>query len=203
MSNFRRRLMMSIKKKEYTELEYIESTGTQYIDTEIVPIISDTIKPIIRIECSINDVSFLQRIFGVSGLYNVYFQFFNNVNQLGIQAYNTINYTSLTQNTDKHAYIFDFKNKKAYQDEKEKYLLYLNGNLNMPLYLFARNKNGKADAYFSGRIYSFNYNDGTQCKNLIPVLDKNNVACMYDKVNKEFYYNQGTGKFIAGPKKEV
>ena len=35
MSNFRRRLMMSIKKSklpgDYTELEYIESTGTQYI----------------------------------------------------------------------------------------------------------------------------------------------------------------------------
>ena len=41
MSNFRRRLMMSIKKSKlpsgYTELEYLESTGTQYIDTGIIP----------------------------------------------------------------------------------------------------------------------------------------------------------------------
>ena len=36
MSNFRRRLMMSIKKQnEYTELNYIEGTGTQYINTEV------------------------------------------------------------------------------------------------------------------------------------------------------------------------
>ena len=36
MSNFRRRLMMNLKNKEYTKLEYIGSTGTQYIDTEYV-----------------------------------------------------------------------------------------------------------------------------------------------------------------------
>lgn len=30
--------MMSIKKEnEYTELKYIESTGTQYFDTDIIP----------------------------------------------------------------------------------------------------------------------------------------------------------------------
>ena len=37
MSNFRRRLMMNIKKKEkYTQLEYIEKNGfTQYIPKQI------------------------------------------------------------------------------------------------------------------------------------------------------------------------
>lgn len=35
---------------------------------------------------------------------------------------------------------------------------------------------------------------------LIPVLDKDNVACMYDKVSGEFFYNQGTGEFIVGYK---
>lgn len=38
MSNFRRRLMMSVKKQdEYTELKYLASNGTQYIDTEFKP----------------------------------------------------------------------------------------------------------------------------------------------------------------------
>lgn len=204
MSNFRRRLMMSLKKKkkfdDFQELEYIESTGTQYIDTGIFPIVSDKIKPIINIECSINDISYPQRIFGSSGTYDKYFQFFNNVNQLGIQAYNTSNYTIFTQNTDKHAYIFDFKNDKAYQDDKEKKLSYLNGNLNNPLYLFARNNNGKTDNYFSGRIYYFKYNDGTQYKKLIPCYRKSDGEIgMYDLVNDKFYTNRGTGSFIKGP----
>jgi hypothetical protein len=29
----------------------------------------------------------------------------------------------------------------------------------------------------------------------IPVLDWNDVACLYDKVTDELYYNQGTGEF--------
>ncbi len=38
MSSFRRRLMMSVKKQdEYTELKYLASNGTQYIDTEFKP----------------------------------------------------------------------------------------------------------------------------------------------------------------------
>ena len=38
MSNFRRRLIMSVKKEdEYTELKYLRSTGTQYIDTDFKP----------------------------------------------------------------------------------------------------------------------------------------------------------------------
>ena len=36
MSNFRRRLMMNFEKK-YTPVKYLESTGTQYIDTGVVP----------------------------------------------------------------------------------------------------------------------------------------------------------------------
>lgn len=30
---------------------------------------------------------------------------------------------------------------------------------------------------------------------LIPVLDQNNIPCMYDKVSDQFFYNQGTGTF--------
>ena len=34
---------------------------------------------------------------------------------------------------------------------------------------------------------------------LIPVLDKDGIPCMYDLVEHKFYYNAGTGDFIAGP----
>lgn len=32
----------------------------------------------------------------------------------------------------------------------------------------------------------------------IPVLDSNNIPCLYDKVSKQFFYNQGTGEFSYG-----
>ena len=31
-----------------------------------------------------------------------------------------------------------------------------------------------------------------------PCIDENGVVCLYDKVNKEYVYNSGTGEFIGG-----
>lgn len=51
------------------------------------------------------------------------------------------------------------------------------------------------------KIYYFKIydKDGNILKNMIPVLDKDNVACLYDTIENEFMYNNGTGFFIAGP----
>ena len=50
------------------------------------------------------------------------------------------------------------------------------------------------------RIYSFKiYDNGTLIRDMIPVKDLSGVACMYDKVSGQFFYNAGTGNFIAGP----
>lgn len=49
------------------------------------------------------------------------------------------------------------------------------------------------------RIYSAQImQGGVLVRDFIPVLDEAGVACMYDKVSKEYFYNQGTGSFIAG-----
>lgn len=42
--------------------------------------------------------------------------------------------------------------------------------------------------------------NGELAIDLIPVVDNDGVVCMYDKVSGEFFYNQGTGDFIAGYK---
>ena len=53
---------------------------------------------------------------------------------------------------------------------------------------------------FVGRIYNFWLSiDGVLRYDMIPVLDGNDTPCLYDKVTKQFFYNQGTGQFIAGP----
>ena len=63
-----------------------------------------------------------------------------------------------------------------------------------------KNMNNQKSEYFIGKVYDFKLSvDNVLIYNLIPVLDKNNVPCMYDKVTKQFFYNQGTGNFIAGP----
>lgn len=51
-----------------------------------------------------------------------------------------------------------------------------------------------------GRFYaSWATQDGVYKYDFIPVLDPNGTPCMYDKVSHKFFYNSGTGDFIAGP----
>ena len=43
------------------------------------------------------------------------------------------------------------------------------------------------------------YVNGVLVRDFIPVLDWRDVACMYDKVSGKLFYNAGTGEFVAGP----
>jgi hypothetical protein len=203
MSTRRRLLMaMCLKKprlpREFQEVEYLESTGTQYIDTGIIPKISDDTKPIIKIKCKLNNISSVQRIFGVKNNDEIYFQFFNNINKLGIQIYNDITY--FHQDTNVHKYIFDIQNEVAYQDSISQQLSFGFGNSNYTLYLFARNSTGTPNNIMSGKIFSFEYyNNDILVRDFVPCYRKSdNVAGLYDLANGVFYTNAGTGQFIVG-----
>lgn len=53
--------------------------------------------------------------------------------------------------------------------------------------------------FSKGKFYYVKIYDGSNLiKDYIPCLDKNGVACMYDKVSKQYAYNSGTGEFIGG-----
>ena len=50
------------------------------------------------------------------------------------------------------------------------------------------------------KLYSFKiYDDDILIGNFIPVKDENDVVCLYDKVSATYFYNLGTGTFVAGP----
>lgn len=52
----------------------------------------------------------------------------------------------------------------------------------------------------STKIYAAKlYDNDILVRDFIPVLDGKGTPCMYDKVEEKFYYNAGTGQFIAGP----
>ena len=54
--------------------------------------------------------------------------------------------------------------------------------------------------FSKAKIYSAKiYDNDVLVRDFIPVLDKNGTPCMYDLVEHKFYYNAGTGQFIAGP----
>lgn len=54
-------------------------------------------------------------------------------------------------------------------------------------------------AAWVGAIYSCQiYDNGTLIRDFVPAIDSNGEVCLYDKVNEKYYYNAGTGKFIGG-----
>ena len=59
-----------------------------------------------------------------------------------------------------------------------------------------------ADNWSKMRLYSFKaYDDnGETLKiHLRPCVDTDGVACLYDRVSMELFYNSGSGSFTAGP----
>ena len=207
MSNFRRRLMMSINKSKlpsgYIELKYIESTGTQYIDTGYIPTINTDIKT--RASVKYNGNAIPVALFGYLSGNNPY-------NRYAIQYHKDIIYcakgkTEATNNTIDYTKMYDI------ETQGDKYIydgvtisvspLDFSVANNLSIILFARktiNVNRHSEAKMS---YFKIYENGKLVMDLIPCLNSNNIPCMYDRVSRKTFYNKGTGKFIAGPKKEV
>lgn len=73
--------------------------------------------------------------------------------------------------------------------------------LNWSVYLFTTNRNKTAYvAAFIGKIYyaKITNGQGEMTLNCIPCLDTEGVPCMFDLVSRKSFYNQGTGSFTWG-----
>jgi len=69
----------------------------------------------------------------------------------------------------------------------------------VPIFLFAKNMNGTADRFFTGRIYYCKiYENDILVKDFIPAIRmSDNTLGMYDRISGEFCVNQGTGNFTS------
>ena len=186
------------KKQLYTELDYIESTGTQYIDTGF------------NIDTSTDEIELiLQGI--TTANYKWFFGEHDNNARFGLGsgdgtnkrnvAYGTTTYKAKDINlyNSQHTYI---ANKDGVFLDDVKICNYSSFASTSTLYLFHLNLSNQTSYMSSVRIWGYKHKRGGLIVDLIPVLDKDGIACMYDKVGDKFYYNQGEGDFIAGYKTE-
>lgn len=71
-----------------------------------------------------------------------------------------------------------------------------------PVYLFGHNVNnsGNPSSYLSSiRLYSCKiWDQGELIRNFIPAVTNDTISCLYDKVAERFYLNVGSGDFAAG-----
>lgn len=177
-------------KKYNKELLYIESNGTQYIDTGILA----TVTTDYEFVGSITETAKTGWIAGAPTWVGVH------------KKANTV---AVTQNSTGHIYqtvdigeVFTiglFGN-KAYFNGIETNTLAKRYNSTLTLFLFAyHHTNGTGTINTAIRMYGFKiYDNEKLVRDFIPVLDKDNQPCLYDKVSEELFYNQGTGEFLYG-----
>lgn len=191
--------------KEYKQLEYLEFTGTQWIDTCITPILTDEIE----FECIVKQHSATQwAIFG-SGTGDILWGFvgssFGNTNMGGYYKYFESGAARMTgniiQSTDT-LNIIKCKNDGYFYVNSVKYYstpkAFNDIELSTPLYIGTR---GNKAQFFTGIIGKFKLMDrnGELKINLIPALRKSDSKPgMYDLVTGQFFVNQGTGEFTYG-----
>ncbi len=211
-------LMAKAKKKqqEYIELEYLESTGTQYFNLNYIPtaetgshIKVSTVGQGDMIICGSRNDTNHTRVF-LSSTYSSANQSVPLISiGRGSYMYLQLDGSFITAsstlkvpfNTVYEQYT-NYKNSKvtrfidSTRDITSVTIPELTFTPNQPLYLFAGNIAGVANYNYKGKIYSCEITEGDKLvMDLIPVLDKNLVPCMYDKVSGKYFYNQGDGEF--------
>ena len=197
----------SILPKEYQQVEYIESTGTQWISTSYIPTVTEDMK--IELE-----YMFTAQQTGDSFLFGSK----NNGAAVQCQKYSharwycasgTYNFRNLLSScggelNKKYSLIMD-KNLLTIDGQSVNNTSTTSGDA-VPLYIFAGNWNGKTQFINTGaRIYKLTFTaNGILEANFIPCYKKaenseNNKPGLYNLVEGKFYTNKGTvDDFIAG-----
>lgn len=187
--------LVAVWKLEYTELEYIESTGTQYIDTGVVNNQNIYIEDIISGQ---SDGGYLngseadwQSKFKWGFSWGKPYIGYKTSNQNGtgtvsLDIFYTFKIGKGTQAVDG---VFSYSDNTA-----------LTVYSTTPILLFALFETDHISSYCKIRRKSTKiYENKVLIRDYIPVLDKKGVACLYDKITETYLYNAGTGAFTAGP----
>ena len=187
--------------KGYTELAYIRTDGMSWIDTGVQPTSKTRVIADVK---GINVNSKGSSIFGArrSNSLTAYIAFF-------MGTYIDYAYGSATQKSD-----FSMKNERVTVDTNANVMTVTGSStvsaaatastFSVPynLYLGTNNTDGQAEGApwsWDGRIYSCKiYDNGTLLRAFIPCKNENDVYGFYDKVNRSFYANIGTGSFTGG-----
>ena len=188
----------------YTRCSYLESTGVQYIQTNIVPN-QDT-----RIICDFEvlDVSSPAPLFGA---------------RVGVTENAFGVWVECNENSEGHIHVCPQYGSVSYSeyhiemDPKQRLLINMHStgatvNLETSVWERSQFSTGSRLTIFSmcssdkpdtrravGRLRSFRvYENGLLSLFLLPVINADGEAGMFDKVANEFYGNAGEGVFVAG-----
>lgn len=181
---------------EYQEVEYIESTGTQYINTQIK---ANTVGKYVL------DVQFTNLEFGINGaIYQGRALDIGTLSNKFFMRNGAANDVTTIADTNRHEFVVDAINSKCSIDGT---IVSRNSGPkpDFNLFLFARNNESLGTTtvgyYCKEKLYSCKiYNLSNELVHyFIPCYRKSdNEIGLYDLINNVFYTNAGTGTFLMG-----
>lgn len=192
----------TMQHEEYETLNYIASTGTQYIDLDLKPT-SNT-----RVECDVQvyEWSSFATIFGCRDASS---QIASQAYVMAVPSANTFrsDYFGDSKSTNVNSHLNRveiIKNKNVVTitgDNENASIINANttGESTYNLYLFAMNNIGSASLFVKARLYSCKVYEGDMLiRDLVPSKDANGTIGLYDKITNIFFTNKGTGIFGNG-----
>jgi len=177
----------------FRRVAYLESTGTQYIDTGVAPNFAggDSIQ-----------ISFYRAdysgaapcVFGSreTGVKNGVYCLGGGLTIADADGYSSVAFAITTG--DHVLTVSDY----AVTWDGTSYAMPRHVTYGLPVYLFALNNYGSGTfgIYNGMKLYDWMYyRSGVLAQHLVPVLDKGGVPCLFDTVSRTFKRNAGTGVF--------
>lgn len=190
----------------YTAVDYLQSSGTQWIEMGVAP--NQNTKVVLKIKINkFNGINGFTLI-GSRADVNSNDQFTTYLDEYGGTRFlfrmdgqpQAISWKGLT--TDK-VYIVTLSGTEMKAELEDGTAVFsqtfsvndFTSTVTMALFR-AKNVSG---IYFPGRIYSCkHYNGDELIQDFVPCLDAEGVPCMYDLVSQKPFYNKGTGSFTWG-----
>lgn len=183
---------------KYTPVEYISSTGTQYINTGYVP--TPNTRVILDAEVTSQTTascSYFGEQSGSGGTDKTAYEIWSMGTAANVSSDFFGNRVSYTISTKQRLLI-----------DKNKAVVTINGNTvtnsaaagtaTIPAYIFASNDKGTAAYFINMKLYSCKiYENDVMVRDYIPAKDEWGNAGLWDDVESKFYYNAGTDSFKA------
>ena len=184
----------------YTELEYIQSSGTQYINTGFKP--NQDTRVVTKFDMTQTDTAWRKLWGSGSGSYNLDFALWNDgttklQSYYGTKTNNAVSITDMSLNVDANKNIWEYSGETITFDKNNFTCAY-------SMYIFNVNKDNSSE-YLPGmmKLYLFKiYDNDVLVRDFIPCKNPSGAIGLYDSVNNQFYQNVGSGTFIAGPEVE-
>ena len=187
----------------YTELEYIQSTGTQWIDTNFIPDNNTRVKTKVQFDSAVNGQG---TVFGSSlGYNNSGFECFRWGTHISFMWGTKAWYSEYSFDINDVAEIDWNKNVLNYKKNNENILQAIFNNQTFttayPLKLFSLSRGQYYDDVGHIKMYYAQiYDNGVLILDFIPARrNSDGVVGMYDAANQTFYTSPNGANFVAGP----